>query len=82
MVLRPGYLPVPLVIAMLPFASLLVAGVADTAWGWSGRRSNAAGITGGRGYRSRGLGPILVVAGLAVAVALAAPSGPSATASS
>jgi hypothetical protein len=33
MVVRPGYLPVPLVIAMLPFASLLVAGVADTAWG-------------------------------------------------
>jgi hypothetical protein len=30
--LRPGYLPVPLVIPMLPFASLLVAGVADTAW--------------------------------------------------
>ncbi|HEU4400012.1 MAG TPA: glycosyltransferase family 39 protein [Actinomycetota bacterium] len=33
MTLRPGYLPVPLVIGMLPFASLLVAGVADTAWG-------------------------------------------------
>jgi Dolichyl-phosphate-mannose-protein mannosyltransferase len=29
--LRPGYLPIPLVIGMLPFASLLVAGVADTA---------------------------------------------------
>jgi hypothetical protein len=33
MALRPGYLPVPLVIGMLPFASQLVAGVADTAWG-------------------------------------------------
>jgi hypothetical protein len=31
MTLRPGYLPIPLVIGMLPFASLLVAGVADTA---------------------------------------------------
>jgi hypothetical protein len=73
MVLRPGYLPVPLVIGMLPFASLLVAGVADTAWGWSSRRSAAADTTGGRGSRSRGLGPILVVVCLAVAVALAAP---------
>ncbi|HZD37099.1 MAG TPA: glycosyltransferase family 39 protein [Actinomycetes bacterium] len=31
MTLRPGYLPIPLVIAMLPFASLVVAGVADAA---------------------------------------------------
>jgi hypothetical protein len=31
MTLRPGYLPIPLVIGMLPFASLLIAGVADTA---------------------------------------------------
>jgi dolichyl-phosphate-mannose-protein mannosyltransferase len=73
MVLRPGYLPLPLVIAMLPFASLLVAGVADTAWGWSGRRTVAAVTTGRRGYRSRAFGRILVVACLAVAVALAAP---------
>lgn len=32
MVLRPGYLPVPFVIALLPFAALLVAGVAAAAW--------------------------------------------------
>jgi hypothetical protein len=31
MTLRPGYLPIPLVIGMLPFASLVIAGVADTA---------------------------------------------------
>jgi hypothetical protein len=73
MVLRPGYLPVPLVIAMLPFASLLIPGVADTAWDWSGRRTGGTDTTGGREYRSRGPGAILVVAGLAVAVALAAP---------
>jgi hypothetical protein len=73
MVLRPGYLPVPLVIGMLPFASLLVAGVADTAWGWSGRRTGGTDITGGRGYGFRALGPVLVVAGLAMAVALAVP---------
>jgi hypothetical protein len=73
MVLRPGYLPVPLVIGMLPFASLLVAGVADTAWGWSSQRTKGTDTTGGRGSRSRGLGPILVVVCLAVAVALAAP---------
>jgi hypothetical protein len=73
MVLRPGYLPVPLVIAMLPFASLLVAGVADTAWGWSGRRTMGADTTGRRAYRSRALGPVLVVACLAVAVTVTAP---------
>jgi hypothetical protein len=73
MVLRPGYLPVPLVIAMLPFASLLVAGVADTAWGWSGSRTLGADTTGRRAYRSTAFGRILVVACLAVAVALAAP---------
>jgi hypothetical protein len=38
MVLRPGYLPVPLVIGMLPFASLVVAGVADAAWKLPGHR--------------------------------------------
>ncbi|RLV49096.1 phospholipid carrier-dependent glycosyltransferase [Nocardioides mangrovicus] len=31
-VLKPGYLPVPYVIALIPFAALLVAGVADTAF--------------------------------------------------
>jgi hypothetical protein len=32
MLLRPGYLPYPYVIAMLPFAALVVAGVLDAAW--------------------------------------------------
>jgi Dolichyl-phosphate-mannose-protein mannosyltransferase len=43
MALRPGYLPVPLVIGMLPFASLLVAGVADTA----GRRALGPALVAG-----------------------------------
>jgi hypothetical protein len=73
MVLRPGYLPVPLVVGMLPFASLLVAGVADTVWGWSARRTAAADTTGRRQSRSRALGPVLVVACLAVAVVVIAP---------
>jgi hypothetical protein len=34
--LRPGYLPAPYVIAMLPFAALVVAGLADVAWRWGG----------------------------------------------
>jgi len=33
MALRPGYLPQPYVIALLPFCGLLVAGVADEIWG-------------------------------------------------
>lgn len=31
--LRPGYLPFPYVIAMLPFAALAIAGVLDALWG-------------------------------------------------
>jgi hypothetical protein len=72
MVLRPGYLPVPLVVAMLPFASLLIAGVADAAWGWSANQVEAAD-TSRRAYRSRALGPVLVLACLALAVAVVAP---------
>jgi Dolichyl-phosphate-mannose-protein mannosyltransferase len=74
MALRPGYLPVPLVIGMLPFASLLVAGVADVAWGRSGHRTRGSSeVEGGRRYGRAGPGQVLVVAGLVMAVALAAP---------
>jgi hypothetical protein len=73
MVLRPGYLPVPLVVGMLPFASLLVAGVADTAWALSASRIEAADTTSRRAYRHLALGPMLVVACLALAVAVVAP---------
>jgi hypothetical protein len=74
MALRPGYLPVPLVIGMLPFASLLVAGVADTAWGPSTNRTVAEADVGGRRpHGSRALGPVLVAGCLAVAVVAVGP---------
>jgi hypothetical protein len=34
MMLRNGYLPYPYVIAMLPFAAVVVAAVTDHVWGW------------------------------------------------
>jgi Dolichyl-phosphate-mannose-protein mannosyltransferase len=74
MALRPGYLPVPLVIGMLPFASLLVAGVADTAWGRLGRRTaTGTDLKGGAPQGTRPLGPVLVAASLAVAVVVVGP---------
>lgn len=48
LMLRPGYLPVPYVIAMLPFGALLVAGVVETALRWqrSDPVARAAGTDG------------------------------------
>jgi hypothetical protein len=65
--LRPGYLPVPYVIAMLPFAGVLVAGVADAAAAWLPARWKTRA-----GLRWRPLLPPLVLAGIACA-ALATP---------
>jgi hypothetical protein len=74
MALRPGYLPVPLVIGMLPFASLLVAGIADSVWGRPGHRTlGRAEVEGERRDGRPGLGWVLVAAGLVMAVAVAAP---------
>jgi hypothetical protein len=74
MVLRPGYLPVPLVIGMLPFASLLAAGVADAAWGRSTRRTLAAAdVASRRSHLPRALGPVLVAACLAAAAVVVIP---------
>ena len=75
MALRPGYLPVPLVIGMLPFASLLVAGVADTVWArpvGAGEAANPAPDTGHRG-RPLHAGKVLVIACLAVAAMVVVP---------
>jgi Dolichyl-phosphate-mannose-protein mannosyltransferase len=58
MTLRPGYLPIPLVIGMLPFASLLIAGVADT----------AAGRLAGSSRSGRVAGAVAMVAVVAVAL--------------
>lgn len=42
--LRPdGYLPFMYVVALLPFAALAVAGLAEVAWSWARERSVAAG---------------------------------------
>ena len=65
MTLRPGYLPIPLVIGMLPFASLLIAGAADAA---AERLARGAGEGGNR----RAVGAI-VVAGVLAAALLVAP---------
>ena len=59
MLLRTGYLPFPYVINLLPFAALIVAGVAQAAW-HNGRRRRHS--TSGR-YSQRS---IVVVASLAV----------------
>jgi hypothetical protein len=68
MTLRPGYLPVPLVIGMLPFASLLVAGVADTAVGpTASRRARHEAPT------TRPVGPVVVAVCLAAAAVVVAP---------
>jgi hypothetical protein len=76
MALRPGYLPVPLVIGMLPFASLLVAGAADTAWArpvGTGEAANPAPRSGHRGGPPLYAGKVLVVACLAVVAMVVVP---------
>jgi hypothetical protein len=73
MALRPGYLPVPLVIGLLPFASLLVAGVADTAWGRPTRQAVTTDVTGWHIPGARALGPVLVAACLAAAAVVVGP---------
>jgi glycosyltransferase XagB len=47
MILRPGYLPRPLVIGILPFAALLASGVADATWARASRRGSGHGEEGG-----------------------------------
>jgi hypothetical protein len=68
--LRPGYLPVPLVIGMLPFASLLVAGAAEAAWRRTPRpRHLAVRAAGAR--RGLAADPRPVAAALCLALAAA-----------
>ena len=76
MSLRPGYLPIPFVIGLLPLAALTVAVVADAAWGPppGGRRPRA--VAGVRRL-VRGAGRLgrrgVVVAAVVAAVAVAGP---------
>lgn len=67
--LRPGYLPVPYVIAMLPLAAVLIAGVADRAANWVPRRWKTR-VAGQRSFAP--LLPVVVVVAL-VAVGLGGP---------
>ena len=69
MILRPGYLPVPLVIAMIPMAALLIAGAGDSIW--TRQRSAAAAAQPARGGAMSGLGaPIVVIAGVLLAATM------------
>jgi hypothetical protein len=65
MPLRPGYLPYPYVIAVLPFAALVLGGVVDAAW----RRRPVPGIAPQAG--SRPTGNRMVARGRALAGGLA-----------
>ncbi|MGH9287013.1 MAG: ArnT family glycosyltransferase [Acidimicrobiales bacterium] len=67
-VVLPGYLPVSLVVGLLPFGALLIAGVAEHAWGWAGEVLGRR--QGGRRMRSMALG--LIAAAPVVAVVAAA----------
>ena len=69
MILRPGYLPVPLVIAMIPMAALLIAGAGDSIWDRQ-RGAQAVGSARSRGALS-GIGaPIVVIAGVVLAATM------------
>ena len=66
--LRHGYLPAPFVIAMLPFAALLLAGLADFMWGTIRARRASEG---GRRRWLALLGPVTVTtAGLVALTAI------------
>jgi hypothetical protein len=77
MVARPGYLPGPFVIAVLPLAALVVAAAADGAWG-PGRRPDGRRPSAGV-WRMRAMAVLgvvkkgAVVAAVAVAVAVVSP---------
>ncbi|HVM67836.1 MAG TPA: glycosyltransferase [Acidimicrobiales bacterium] len=68
---RPGYLPFMYVIAMLPFAALVIAGVAQ--WGWEARTSWGAALSRAAAKLPRLGAPASRVAArpLAVAVVIA-----------
>ncbi|HET6728581.1 MAG TPA: hypothetical protein VFG96_04130, partial [Jiangellaceae bacterium] len=66
-VVLPVYLPVSLVVCVLPFGALLIAGVAEHAWGWGGEVLGRR--RGGRRMRSLALGLIAVAPLVAVLAA-------------
>ena len=88
--LRPGYLPIPFVIGMLPFAAVVGAGAIDTLWSWrpAGVLERArARIPVGDGVRMlrgaagstgalalRAVGPVLALVVLAAGAVAAGPA--------
>jgi hypothetical protein len=64
----PGYLPVSLVVGLLPFGALLIAGVTEHAWTWSGDLL----ARGADGRRRRRLA-LALIAALPLLAVLAAP---------
>lgn len=67
LMLRGGYLPMPYVIGLLPFAALVIAGVADVAWG---HRAAVTGRLVALRYASR----TALVAALATLLVLVGPT--------
>jgi len=68
MLCRNGYVPYPYVTAMLPFAALLIAGIADTAW-----TGNRNGSLAGLPTACRAAAKTAVVAALALSMIVVAP---------
>lgn len=62
MLVRPGYLPVPFVIAVLPLMALLIGGMADEAWRRRPSRSSLPVL----GRMERRFAPVLLIVGAAV----------------
>ncbi len=79
MLFRNGFLPYAYVVAMLPFAALLVAGVADHLWkGYVPRRSRTPGWRDkARTWMSaltRRLGQLLVLSAISASLLVVAPA--------
>ena len=73
--LRGGYLPVPFVIAFLPFAALVVAGVADALWrGEPSRRRRRAPRPSKAGQVGTAVRRVAVLGAVLVAGAFVAPA--------
>ncbi len=72
-ILRPGYLPQMYVIALLPFAALIVAGSADALWRVAVERWSRHSSTDWRAWwASAGLAPIVRCSAAAALIALVA----------
>jgi len=72
---RPGYLPVPYLIVLLPFAAVVSAGAADLLWRLAGRRRRRPGFRAGAANLAvRGAGAVALSALVLVALARVGPA--------